>query len=100
MSELIKVAQKKDIPEGEGICVTHNGERIALFNVGGTIYAISDMCPHAGGPLSEGWMDGTEVTCPWHGWSFDVTYQDGSDHDGVCRYKVVVEGEDIKIELP
>jgi nitrite reductase/ring-hydroxylating ferredoxin subunit len=100
MGQVIKVARKSDIPEGEGIAVTCGNERIALFNVAGDIHAVSDTCPHAGGPLSDGWLEGTEVTCPWHGWSFDVQYRDEDPRDGVCRYKVHIEGDDVTIELP
>jgi nitrite reductase (NADH) small subunit len=99
MPQLIKVAEVKDIPPGDSKCVSCGNERIALFNVDGEFYAISDMCPHAGGPLSEGWVEDGEVTCPWHGWSFKLK-SGGGMSDGVERYRVHVEGEVIKIELP
>ena len=74
---------------------------IALFNVDGTYYAIDDECPHSGGPLSEGDVDGCEVECPWHGASFNL--KDGSVQcppadDGVKAYRVEVDGDDIRIE--
>lgn len=54
---------------------------IAVFNVGGVFYAISDICIHKGGPLSRGFLDGDIVTCPWHGWKYSV--KDGkSPHEG------------------
>ncbi|MBI1851639.1 MAG: Rieske 2Fe-2S domain-containing protein [Planctomycetes bacterium] len=49
-----------------------NGKPVALYNVDGTVYASEDTCPHRGGPLGEGELEGTVVTCPWHGWRFDV----------------------------
>jgi nitrite reductase/ring-hydroxylating ferredoxin subunit len=100
MPEFVTIAQKSDVPEGESKAFTCGKHRIALFNVEGAYHAISDTCPHAGGPLSEGWVDGTEVTCPWHGWTFDVRYCEEDRRDGVCRYRVLVDGEDIKVELP
>lgn len=100
MPEIVTIAQKSDLPAGESKAITCGKHRIALFNIDGEFYAISDTCPHAGGPLSEGWVDGTEVTCPWHGWTFDVTYSEDDRRDGVCRYRVLVDGEDIKVELP
>ena len=45
---------------------------MALFNVEGTFYALDGVCPHQGGPLGKGAMTGHVVTCPWHGWQFDV----------------------------
>jgi nitrite reductase/ring-hydroxylating ferredoxin subunit len=46
---------------------------IALFNVEGTFYALDGICPHQGGPLGKGSLSGCIVTCPWHGFQFDVT---------------------------
>lgn len=45
---------------------------VALFNVAGTYYALDGVCPHQGGPLGQGELRGHVVTCPWHGWQFDV----------------------------
>ena len=45
---------------------------IAVFNVNGIFYAISNSCVHKGGPLSDGFIDGDIVTCPWHGWKYSV----------------------------
>ncbi len=100
MGRLIKVAEKKDVPDGEGISVTAEGEKIALFHETGEFFAVGDMCPHAGGPLSEGWLDQGEITCPWHGWTFPLRKQDAERDDGLPRYHVIIEGEDILIELP
>ncbi len=98
MAEIVKVAETKDIPPGEGIAVEVKDERIAIFNVEGKFYAITDTCPHMGGPLSEGFADEDSVTCPWHGWNFE--FEDPGEDDGVTRYPVHVDGDDIKIELP
>jgi nitrite reductase (NADH) small subunit len=50
------------------------GDRIiALFHSGGEFHAVDGICPHAGGPLAEGKLEGKIVTCPWHGWQFDVS---------------------------
>jgi nitrite reductase (NADH) small subunit len=46
---------------------------VALFNVDGTFYALDGICPHQGGPLGKGSLTGCIVTCPWHGFQFDVT---------------------------
>lgn len=100
MPQLVRIASTGDIPEGEGKCFSVGDHRVAVFKIDGGFHAISDTCPHAGGPLSDGWLDGTEVTCPWHGWTFDVRFCDEDPKDGVCRYRLVVDGDDLKIELP
>jgi len=95
----VRVASTDDIEEGGSIAVDCGLHRIALFRLDGKFYAISDTCPHAGGPLSEGYVDGTEVVCPWHGWSFDLCA--GPDaNDGACRYTVEVEGAEIRVDVP
>jgi len=103
MGELVKVAETKELPPGEAMSVEVAGETVALFNIDGSYYAIADTCTHAGGPLSDGEVEGTVVTCPYHGATFDVT--SGSVLDppattGVTGYKVTVDGDDIKIEVP
>lgn len=103
MGEFIKVAQVKDVDTGTAILVELEGERIALFNVNGTFYAIGDTCTHSGGPLSEGDLDGDVVTCPWHGAQFDVKTGEvlGPPADEpVTNYRVKVEGSDILIQRP
>ena len=103
MSNLTKVTAKKDLPPGKAIAVAVGQKTIAVFNAGGEFFAIDDTCTHAGGPLCEGEVDGKVVTCPWHGAEFDLTtgmcVNDVAPEPLHC-YQVVVEGEDIKIELP
>ncbi len=102
MAEFVKVAKASEIAPGEARAVEAGGKRIALFNVDGTFYAIDDTCTHKGGPLSEGMVVDTEVTCPWHGAVYDVTsgaVLGAPAPRAVARYNVRVEGEDIEIEL-
>jgi len=54
MSEFTKVADSASLVPGGSMCVELGGEKIALFNVGGELYAIADSCTHVGGSLSEG----------------------------------------------
>ncbi len=103
MGQFIKVAETNDVPPGTAKAVEAEGRKIALFNTGGAYYAIDDTCTHQGGPLSEGEVEGTVVTCPWHGATYDITT--GSvlgppAPEGVVSYKVQVDGNDIKVELP
>jgi nitrite reductase/ring-hydroxylating ferredoxin subunit len=95
----IDVASTRDIPSGQAKAYVVGDREIALFNVDGTYYAIENTCPHQGGPLAEGWIDGTTVTCPWHAWCFDVT--NGAMTLGgftsVESYEVQVAGSTIRV---
>jgi len=71
--EFVTVAHVGDVPMGEGRQVVVDGRWVALFNVSGTHHAIDAICLHQGGPLAQGSLAGRVVTCPWHGWQFDVT---------------------------
>ena len=72
MPGFVKLAQLDDLPPGTALEVEHDGRVYALYNIDGTISAIDGICPHQGGPLAEGEVSGGVVTCPWHGWQFDV----------------------------
>jgi len=72
MADLKTVAQTAEIEPGSAKVVEANGREIAIFNVEGSFYAIDNVCSHKGGPLGEGLLEGEVVTCPWHGWRFDV----------------------------
>jgi nitrite reductase (NADH) small subunit len=99
MPEFIKVAKKKDIAPGTSKAVVVGGQDVAVFNVSGKFYALRDFCPHRGGPLSEGPIKGSVVTCGWHGWDFNI--KDGSSVTmsgaKVACYEVQVEGDDILV---
>ncbi|MCI0658018.1 MAG: Rieske 2Fe-2S domain-containing protein [Acidobacteria bacterium] len=73
MPERVKVAVRSEVPSGAGKVVIALGRVLALFNVDGDFFAVDNSCPHRGGPLGEGYLQGRVVTCPWHGWQFDVT---------------------------
>lgn len=101
MAQLTKVAKTNEIPAGSGKVVQAGGKTIAVFNCAGTFYAIENECKHRGGPLGEGSLSGTTVTCPWHGWEYDVT-------SGAClidpsvslsRFDVKVEGDDVLVAV-
>ena len=72
MGEFVTVTAASEIPENQGKVCEVRGKEIAFFNVGGTFCAIANSCPHRGGPLGEGALEAGIVTCPWHGWEFDV----------------------------
>jgi len=98
---LERAAQVSEIPPGSIKEVQVGGQAIALANVGGTFYAVSNTCLHRGGPLGEGQLEGTVVTCPWHGWQFDVTTGKAvmNPNAEVARYKTEVRGAEVYVEL-
>src|SRR3990172_6935750 len=67
-----RVADLAELPVGTSKMVYFQGEQVALFNVDGQVYAIDNRCSHANGPLAEGQVEGTTVTCPWHNSRFDL----------------------------
>jgi len=73
MSDRIPLCAASEVPQGTGIECVADDRIIAVFQVDGRFFAIDGICPHAGGPLASGCLTGTVVTCPWHGWQFDVT---------------------------
>ena len=101
MPSTYRVASTTDIPDGEGRCVEIEGRRIAVFHVNGNYMAIDDSCPHRGGPLSDGPIRGTTVTCPWHGWQFDgVTGACSFNPEmSVTHYQATVEGDSVFLEV-
>lgn len=102
MPEFQKAAAVSEIPDGTGKRVELGGKAIALFNVGGNFFAIQERCPHRGGPLSEGTIQGCNLTCPWHAWTFDVKTGDRVGFPPgmgrILTYAVRVEGEDVLVE--
>ncbi len=101
MSEPVKVAEVSDLQPGECKTVTVGDRELALFNVDGKFYATDNTCPHRGGPLGEGTLEGSVVTCPWHGWRFDVTtgVSPVVPTAKVEKFEVIVEGNDVKVKL-
>ena len=97
-----KLAKVSELPTGALIEVEHGEKIVALCNVEGEIRAMSGVCPHQGGPLGEGMLNGSLVTCPWHMWEFD-------SGTGVCAfssevtiptYAVRVEADSVLVNMP
>jgi nitrite reductase/ring-hydroxylating ferredoxin subunit len=99
--DFVRVATKKDIPKGEGRMFEVNGRQVAVFNAGGKFHAIDNTCDHQGGPLAEGELEGCIVTCPWHGWTYDVTTGQSTDDPDTCvaRFEVKVDGDDLLVAV-
>jgi nitrite reductase/ring-hydroxylating ferredoxin subunit len=97
-----KVATVQEIPAGQAKKVKVSDKDVALFNVNGTFFAIDDTCPHRGGPLSEGELNGSEVVCPWHGARFNIAtgaHLSPPAPRDVTAYKVQIVGNDVQIDV-
>ncbi len=81
----VKVLDLASLPPGESALVSVDGQDVALFRRGDEILALGNECPHQGGSLCDGWVDGDIVTCPLHGWEFDL-------RSGAC---MTVPGESV-----
>jgi len=100
MSTFSRACAVSDVAPGTAKLVAVDGKEIALFNVDGTFYALDNECPHRGGPLGEGDLEGCIVTCPWHAWQYDVrTGESITDDLKVARYDVKVEGGDVLVAV-
>ena len=91
-----------DVPaEARVRSVTVDGRSIALARCGGTLGALDNHCPHQGGPLGEGEVEGMIVTCPWHEWRYDVRTGVNTDDPGckVASYPVKVEGDTVLVAV-
>lgn len=85
-----------EIPTGEGRALAVGGEQIAVFRLrDGTLRALDAVCPHRGGPLADGLIDGRIVICPLHGWSYDLQTGAETSNGGtpICSYTVTVDAD-------
>jgi nitrite reductase (NADH) small subunit len=96
-----KAAKLSEIPVGAIRAFQIRGQAIAVANVGGVVYAFSNTCLHRGGPLGEGQLEGKIVTCPWHGWQFDVTTGKAvqNPNAGVGCFATEVHGDEVFVDV-
>lgn len=101
MPSFVTVARVGELLPGSARQVTVEGRWVALFNIDGVYHAVDNLCLHRGGPLCEGGIRGHVVTCPWHGWQFDVTsgalVQDPTV--GVSHHATRIVGDEIQVKL-
>ena len=77
------------------------GLPLCLANLDGELCALDNLCPHRGGPLGGGWIEGNAVVCPWHSWSFDLRSGAGlyPENESVRVYRVRVEGGEVLVAV-
>lgn len=101
MGDFVRVAATSDVKPGAAVVAEVNGKTIAVFNVDGNYFAVDNTCVHRGGPLGEGELEGDVVTCPWHGWQFNVKTGACINNPAakVDSFPVKIEGQDIKVQV-
>jgi nitrite reductase/ring-hydroxylating ferredoxin subunit len=96
----VKALELSALAPGQSTLVTVDGEDVAVFCRGDEVLAIGNLCPHQGGSLSDGFVEGDIVTCPLHGWEFDL--RSGAcmtvPGESVPRYAVTVEAGAVYLE--
>ncbi|MFZ3199537.1 MAG: non-heme iron oxygenase ferredoxin subunit [Candidatus Acidiferrales bacterium] len=97
----VRAAKMADLPPGTIRQIDLDEKTIALANVDGKFYAINNVCLHESGPLGDGDLSGSTVTCPWHGWEYDVMTGKllNNPAEGVESYSVEVRGDDIFVDV-
>ena len=101
MTQWTRIAATDECPEGQGIEVVTAGRVIGLYQVEGEYYAIDGVCPHQGGPLGKGALTGCVVTCPWHGWQFDVRNGQHAINGNLCQpqFTLRIDGNQILVAV-
>jgi len=100
----LKVTPTDSLPPREGRCVEIAGCQVAIFNTAEGFIAVENRCPHRGGPLADGIVNGTAVVCPLHAWKFDLLSGVSINHPeasaALVKYPTRVEDGIVCIELP
>jgi nitrite reductase (NADH) small subunit len=98
----LDLADAATIVPGQSAEVVADGRIFAVYNVDGVFHVIDGICPHAGGPLGKGTLRGNIVTCPWHGWQFNVSSGQHCLNQRICQtaYAVRIENGRVIIEMP
>ena len=103
MADFITVGKTDEVPVGEARSFDVNGVAVAVANVGGTLFAFDDTCPHRQCSLAEGELEETTIICACHGSEFDVRTGELLNPpatEPVAHYELKVEGGEIQIQVP
>ena len=97
-----QTGEPDELPVGAAKEVEFEGRVYAIYNIDGVISAIDGICPHQGGPLADGFVEGTTVTCPWHGWQFDIRSGKTPLGPKIKQpvYEVKIEDQDVLVAVP
>jgi nitrite reductase (NADH) small subunit len=99
----LPVASLDDVPPGSTKLVEAGGRDVVLVNCDGQVYALDSRCPHQGGPLYKGTVDGDVLVCPWHGWRWEASTGRArwpAIDWRVSRFVVKIEGRTVFLGMP
>jgi nitrite reductase (NADH) small subunit len=98
----MRIATQAELPpENEAKEFPCASKTICIANVNGSYSAMDNVCPHRGGPLGQGMVEGNKVVCPWHGWEWDVKTGAATQDPNmkVAVYPLKIENGDVLVEL-
>jgi nitrite reductase/ring-hydroxylating ferredoxin subunit len=103
MAKWTTIGTVADFPPGEPVCTSAENRSVVVFNVEGELFAVLNSCPHAGMPLDEGECRGTVLTCPFHGYAYDLKTGRNVDwpdqEPPATTFELRIEGEEVQVDL-
>src|SRR4051812_1153389 len=97
-SDFVTIGTASELPApGEAREFECGSKTICVANFNGTFAAVDNMCPHRGGPLGQGIVEGEKIVCPWHGWEFDLATGNNphTPNLSVESYELKIDGESV-----
>lgn len=97
----VKAGPTSGLAPGRSKTIYAEGREVGVYNVKGEFFAIDNICPHAGGPLADGQIEGEAVYCPYHMWSFNIKTGEATFNESICvqSYPCKVEEEFVLIDI-
>jgi nitrite reductase (NADH) small subunit len=97
-----RVCALDELTLGAGREFVVGGRVLAVYRLETGVKIVEGICPHAGGPLAQGMVRGEVVTCPWHGWQFNVATGQHQLNPRMCvpTFEATVDGNDVYVDLP
>ncbi len=102
MAQWVRLCGLGEAPQaGHAMEAEAGGVDVCLANVRGELSAVNNRCPHRGGPLGQGWVEGESIVCPWHAWTFNLKtgVAEAPVHDRVAVYPVRAKGDDVLVDV-
>jgi nitrite reductase/ring-hydroxylating ferredoxin subunit len=97
----VKVGSLTALPPGSVMEAEVGENTYAICNLGGELHAYDGVCPHSGGPLGQGNLDGDRLICPWHAWEYDCRtgVNDYDENVRLAKFAVKTDGDDVLIDI-